>query len=351
MQSRWKDADARKAVETWARAGVAQDVALRTYTTRLLGRDPALVLHGGGNTSLKTRMTDLAGEMREVLCVKASGRDMAEIDPSGFAAVDLAPLRKLRALDNLSDADMARAQRAWLIDPLAPDPSVEFLLHAFMPHSYIDHTHANAVLALIDREGGAELAHEVYKGRLGLVPYRRPGFGLAKAAVTTFDADPTVEGLILDKHGIFTFGASAREAYERMIEMVSLAEARLRRGKPKAFKAAALPKTMASVSEVAPILRGAASLKDERIEGAWRRLVMEFRGGDAVLAFVNGREAARYARATPARDPGAFLAGVHAAYLLAAAARAVGAVAAVLFLSPGGARPGAADPQLPAEAA
>ena len=154
MQSRWKDADARKAVETWAKAGVAEDLALRTYTTRLLGRDPALVLHGGGNTSLKTRMTDLAGETREVLCVKASGRDMAEIDPSGFAAVDLAPLRKLRALDDLSDADMARAQRAWLIDPLAPDPSVEFLLHAFMPHTYIDHTHANAVLALIDREGG-----------------------------------------------------------------------------------------------------------------------------------------------------------------------------------------------------
>ena len=297
MQSRWKDADARKAVETWAKAGVAEDLALRTYTTRLLGRDPALVLHGGGNTSLKTRMTDLAGETREVLCVKASGRDMAEIDPSGFAAVDLAPLRKLRALDDLSDADMARAQRAWLIDPLAPDPSVEFLLHAFMPHTYIDHTHANAVLALIDREGGAELAHEVYKGRLGLVPYRRPGFGLAKAAAATYDADPKVEGLILDKHGIFTFGASAREAYERMIEMVSLAEARLRRGKPKALKAAALPKTIASVSEVSPILRGAASLKHEQIEGAWRRLVMEFRGGDAVLAFVNGREVARYARA------------------------------------------------------
>ena len=145
-------------------------LALRTYTTRLLGRDPALVLHGGGNTSLKTRMTDLAGEMREVLCVKASGRDMAEIDPSGFAAVDLAPLRKLRALDNLSDADMARAQRAWLIDPLAPDPSVEFLLHAFMPHTYIDHTHANAVLALIDREGGANWCTRSTRAASGSCP-------------------------------------------------------------------------------------------------------------------------------------------------------------------------------------
>jgi rhamnose utilization protein RhaD (predicted bifunctional aldolase and dehydrogenase)/NAD(P)-dependent dehydrogenase (short-subunit alcohol dehydrogenase family) len=276
---------------------VPEDLALRTYTTRLLGQDPALVLHGGGNTSLKTAMADLAGETREVLLVKASGRDMASIEPGGFAAVDLAPLRRLRARNDLSDADMARAQRAFLLDPLAPDPSVEFLLHAFMPHKYVDHTHANAVLALVDREGGTELAQEVYDGRLGLVPYRRPGFGLAKAAAAVLDAGPKVEGLILDKHGIFTFGASAREAYERMIEMVSLAEARLGRGKPRAFKAAALPKAIAAVAEVAPILRGAASQKDERVEGAWLRPVLDFRGGDAVLAFANGKEVARYARA------------------------------------------------------
>ena len=227
MQSRWKDADARAVVEACRKQGVSEELALRTYTTRLLGRDPTLVLHGGGNTSLKTEMRDLADEAHEVLCVKGSGRDMGSIDPTGFAAVKLGPLRKLRQLDDLSDEDMVRAQRAYLLDPLAPAPSVEFLLHAFVPHTFIDHTHANAVLALIDRPNGADLAREVYGRRLGVVPYHRPGFGLAKAAVTEFDANPGIEGLILDKHGIFTFGATAREAYERMIEMVGLAEARL----------------------------------------------------------------------------------------------------------------------------
>ena len=118
---------------------------------------------------------------------------------------------------------------------------MEFLLHAFMPHEFVDHTHANAVLGLIDQPNGAELAREVYGGRLGFVPYHRPGFGLAKEAADVFDANPSVEGLILDKHGIFTFGASAREAYERMIEMVTLAEERLQRGRKAVFEARALP--------------------------------------------------------------------------------------------------------------
>jgi rhamnose utilization protein RhaD (predicted bifunctional aldolase and dehydrogenase)/NAD(P)-dependent dehydrogenase (short-subunit alcohol dehydrogenase family) len=297
MQSRWKDADARRAISVYGALGAGEGLALRTYTTRLLGREPALVLHGGGNTSLKTEMEDLLGEKHEVLCVKGSGWDMGAIDPSGFAAVKLAPLRKLRALDDLSDEDMVRVQRAYLLDPLAPDPSVEFLLHAFMPHKYVDHTHANAVLALIDQPNGAELAREVYGGRLGLVPYHRPGFGLARKAADVLDATPEVEGLILDKHGIFTFGATAREAYERMIEMVTLAEERLKRGRKAVFKAAALPKAVAPLAEVAPILRGVCSLADHKIEGAWQRLVLEFRGGDAVRSFVDGKEAARYGRA------------------------------------------------------
>jgi rhamnose utilization protein RhaD (predicted bifunctional aldolase and dehydrogenase)/NAD(P)-dependent dehydrogenase (short-subunit alcohol dehydrogenase family) len=297
MQSRWKDTDAREAVEVWGAQGASEELALRTYTTQLLGRDPALVLHGGGNTSLKTRMTDLAGETHEVMCVKGSGRDMGSIDPSGFAAVRLEPLQALRALEDLSDADMVRAQRAWLLDPQAPDPSVEFLLHAFMPHRYVDHTHANAVLALIDQPNGAELAREVYGSRLGIVPYHRPGFGLARKAAAVLDADPSVEGLILDKHGIFTFGASAREAYERMIEIATLAEQRLKRGRKAVFKAAALPKAIAPLAEAAPILRGACSLPDQKVEGAWRRPVLEFRGGEAVRRFVDGAEVARYARA------------------------------------------------------
>jgi len=297
MQSRWSDADARAAVERYGAAGVSEALALRTYTTRLLGSDPLLVLHGGGNTSLKTEMADLLGEAHEVLCVKGSGRDMASIDPSGLPAVRLAPLRSLRRRDALDDADMACIQRAFLLDPAAPSPSVEMLLHAFVPAKYVDHTHANAVLALIDQPNGAELAREVYGSRLGFVPYRRPGFGLAKAAAEVFDANPSVEGLILDKHGIFTFGDSAREAYERMIKMVSSAEQRLMRGRKRVFASVELPRQVAALADVAPILRGACSLQDDKIEGAWRRLILEFRNSDAVLHFVNGSELGRCATA------------------------------------------------------
>ena len=205
MESRWSDADAARAVEEYGRKGVSADVALRTYTTRLLGRVPALVLHGGGNTSVKTQAKDLLGETHEVLCVKGSGWDMGTIEPAGLPAVKLGPLRKLRALPSLSDEDMVNFQRINLLDSAAPNPSVETLLHAFLPHKFIDHTHAAAVLSLVDQPNGEELVAEVYDGSMGFVPYVIPGFGLAKLAAEVHDAKPDVAGLILHKHGIFTF--------------------------------------------------------------------------------------------------------------------------------------------------
>jgi len=297
MESAWADADARALVESYAQQNVCADLALRVYTTRLLGRDPKLVLHGGGNTSVKTRVADLLGEEAEVLCVKGSGWDMGLIEPAGLPAVRLAPLRQLRALTALSDEDMVRLQRANLIDPMAPNPSVETLLHAFVPAKFVDHTHSTAVLSLVDQANGPELCAETYDGRMGIVPYLMPGFALAKKSAEVYDAAPTVEGPILIKHGIFTFGESAREAYERMIEMVSLAEARLQRGRKSLFAPIRLPQRSASYADVAPIVRGACSLKDAKVEGAWRRLVLERRASRAVLDFVNGVEVERYSQA------------------------------------------------------
>jgi rhamnose utilization protein RhaD (predicted bifunctional aldolase and dehydrogenase) len=298
MQSRWVDRDAKAAVDRYAASGlapgIARNLAERIYTTRLLGSDPALVLHGGGNTSLKTRMRDLAGDEVDVLVVKGTGADMAAIEPDGMVAVRLDPLKRLRARDDLPDEDMARVQRAWLIEPSAPNPSVEFLLHAFMPHAFVDHTHANAVLSLIDQPDGAKLCEDVFGHRLGLVPYVRPGFGLAKAAATAFDRNPKAEGLILDKHGIFTFGASAKESYERMIDLVSCAEERLKKNRKSVFATAKLPQQVAPHADVAPIVRGACSLKNDGGEGAHRRMVAEFRSSDAILNFVNGAELQRY---------------------------------------------------------
>ena len=294
MQSGWVDRDANAAVDRAAASGTSSDVALRIYTTRLLGRDPVLVLHGGGNTSVKTRMRDLAGDEVEVLCIKGTGCNMATIEPTGMVAVRLAPLQRLRTADDLSDDEMARVQRGHLLDPLAPSPSLELLLHAFMPHRFVDHTHANAVLSLIDQPDGAKLCDEVFDGRIGLVPYVRPGFGLAKAAAATFDKNPKVEGLILDKHGIFSFGGSARESYDRMIDLVSRAEERLKKNRKAVFATAQLPQQVPPNGDVAPIVRGACSLKDNGGEGAHRRMVLEYRTSDAILNFINGAELKRY---------------------------------------------------------
>jgi rhamnose utilization protein RhaD (predicted bifunctional aldolase and dehydrogenase) len=323
MQSRWNDADARKAVDTYARQGIVEDLALRTYTTRLLGSDPLLVLHGGGNTSVKTEMPDLLGEVHEVLCVKGSGWDMGTIEPAGLPAVKLEPLRRLRQLDSLADEDMVNFQRVNLLDSRAPNPSVETLLHAFLPHKFIDHTHAAAVLSLVDQPNGEELVAEVYDGSMGLVPYVIPGFGLAKLAAQAYEAKPDVEGLILHKHGIFTFGADVREAYERMIAQVSRAEARLAKGRRNVFAAAAglgvrsLAATgeiqskgrgegsdlvrgetsdPALAAEVAPILRGAVAMKPARAGDEPRRFVLDFRTNPAIRNYVDGADLTDYAQ-------------------------------------------------------
>jgi rhamnose utilization protein RhaD (predicted bifunctional aldolase and dehydrogenase)/NAD(P)-dependent dehydrogenase (short-subunit alcohol dehydrogenase family) len=295
MQSAWIDRDADAALVRYASVG--PDLALRVYTTRLLGQDPRLVLHGGGNTSVKTRMVDLNGDPVDALCVKGSGWDMGAIEPAGLPAVRLGALLKLRARERLSDEEMVRLQRANLIDPSAPNPSVEALLHAFIPHKFIDHTHSTAVLALTDQADGEALCREVYGKRVGYVPYLMPGFGLAKAAAQVFDRDPSVEGLILVKHGIFSFGADAREAYERMIALVTMAEQRLARNRKPAFVSVRLPARRAPLADVAPIVRGACSLPDSKSEGSWKRFVLEFRNSDAVKNFVNGAEVARYGQA------------------------------------------------------
>src|SRR6187549_2667779 len=192
MQSAWLDRDAEAAVARYA--DVPRELALRVYTTRLLGADRRLVLHGGGNTSLKAKALDLNGDAVDVLHVKGSGSDMAEIEPAGLPAVRLAPLTRLRTRDALSEEDFVRIPRANLIDPAAPAPSVELLLHAFMPAKFIDHTHASAILSLTDQPNGPELCGEVFGERLGIVPYVRPGFGLARRAADVFDQNPKVEG-------------------------------------------------------------------------------------------------------------------------------------------------------------
>ncbi len=297
MKSEWVDRDAEAMVADGAQSGIGRDLALRVYTTRLLGRDPKLVLHGGGNTSLKTRMRDVFGEEVDVLRVKATGADMATLGPAGLPAVRLFPMRKLREFDAIGDEELVGIERANLIDPAAPNPSVEMMLHAFLPHKFVDHTHATAVLSLIDQPDGEKKCAEVFRERLAFVPYLMPGFGLAKKSIEVFESVKPSDGLILSKHGIVTFGDSAREAYERMIEMVSLAEDFIALNRKAVSAAAPTPRNLPALADVTPIVRGACSEEDDRAEGAWRRLVLDFRATDAVLTFVNGNDVTRVSQA------------------------------------------------------
>ena len=294
MENLWNDSDAEAMVAAYAGKGINRDLALRTYTTRLLGGEPRLVLHGGGNTSVKTTVSDLVGDEWEVLCVKGSGWDMGIIEPAGLPAVKIAPLLKARKLQTLSDEDMVTLQRANLIDPASPNPSVEALLHAFIPHKFVDHTHSTAVLAIADLADSDSRSREVFGPKMGYVPYVMPGFALAKLAAEVYDQDPSVEGLILDKHGIFTFGATARQAYDLMIHYVTLAEDYVRANGRNPFTPAVLPENLARPGDIAPMLRGAVAVS--RGEGRYDRMVSEFRTSPDILAFVNAAEVEDMAR-------------------------------------------------------
>src|ERR1051326_156260 len=218
MESRWSDGEAAEYVDRFApRWG--EQLALRVYTSRLIGRDPDLVMHGGGNTSLKGCITTLVGDRVEALFVKGSGWDLDSIEPPGLPAGDLGPLRRLRALTELSDEEMVNQLRTHLYDAGAPNPSVETLLHAFLPHPFIDHTHADIALVLTNqpRADAEAMVRDSFGPRWAVVPYVMPGFALAKLAAEVFERDPEVEGLVLLNHGLFTFADDARTAYERMI--------------------------------------------------------------------------------------------------------------------------------------
>ncbi len=237
MKSSWNDADARVCTH--------DPVALRVYTSRLLGKETSLVLHGGGNTSVKAMRTSLLGEPEECLYVKGSGWDLATLEPQGLVPVRLAPLKKAVQLDALSDTDMVRLQRSAMPDPGMAAPSVEAILHALIPYTFVDHTHADAIVTLTNTPQGERMIRELYGPRVLIVPYIMPGFILAKKIhELTQSADWSQwDGMILLNHGVFTFSNNARESYERMLEFVTRAEEYLKHHAPYASPVSKLPST------------------------------------------------------------------------------------------------------------
>lgn len=271
MKSLWSDSDARK---------FKTPLEKRVYTSRLLGANPELVLHGGGNTSVKAKAKDFFGDPVEVIHVKGSGWDLATIEAAGFAPVRMDALLKMAKLETLSDAEMVKQQRAAMLDPGAPNPSIEAILHAVIPQKFVDHTHANAVVAITNHKEGRKVVEDLYGDRVAIIPYVMPGFDLAKVvakALAKVDAKK-LEGLILMNHGIFTMHDDARESYELMIRLVTEAEKLLAKNLGKSFS---LPKAKAKED-----LLGLAAI---------RLAVSKLRGVPVITSLDASEEAAGFA--------------------------------------------------------
>lgn len=228
MHSLWNDQEA----ATFGTDPLGQ----RVYTSRLLGRNPELVLHGGGNTSVKTYENDFFGEPVSLCHVKGSGWDLATIERAGFSPVRMSALLKMAELPTMTDSDMVLQQRAAMTDPNAPAASIEAILHAIIPFKFVDHSHANAIAALTCHKDGEKRVMECFGQRVIIVPYVMPGFILAKTVHDLIKGRDLhaegIDGLVLLKHGLFTFADDAKISYEKHIELVSLAEEYLNKQAP-----------------------------------------------------------------------------------------------------------------------
>jgi rhamnose utilization protein RhaD (predicted bifunctional aldolase and dehydrogenase)/NAD(P)-dependent dehydrogenase (short-subunit alcohol dehydrogenase family) len=288
LKNNWSKKIAIKYIKKYKKLSFSKDLALRVYTTQLLGKNKELVLHGGGNTSVKTTVKDIDSKKYNVLCVKGSGWNMADIEPAGLPAVKLEPLLALKKKKYLSDEDMVNFQKRNLIDINSPNPSVETFLHAFLPFKYVDHTHADAILNVTNRPGGLNFCKKIFGNKIGIVPYVMPGFMLAKKVSEIYSKNPKINCLILMNHGIFTFADDAKDAYDLMIKYVSKAERAVKKLKSKKIKQIKKFTTRFNIHEIAPIIRGLLS------ENKNQKFVVNYRLNKHLKYFINGKSVRSY---------------------------------------------------------
>ncbi|MCZ6484100.1 MAG: bifunctional aldolase/short-chain dehydrogenase, partial [Acidobacteria bacterium] len=296
MKSSWSDKQATEFVSRYG-AQWGEDLALRTYSARLLGVEKGLVLHGGGNTSVKGSYTNVLGEDLAAIFVKASGFDLSAIEPEGHPALDLEYLKRLRALPKLSDQAMVGEIRTHLFDFQSPTPSIETLVHAFIDRKFLDHTHAEAILALTNQPEGRKLVEEALGEDVIVLDYVKPGFKLAQAAVEAIEAHPGSRAQVWMRHGLLSWGETAQESYQTTIELVSKAEKYLAQRATNPLKVTVstpLETAEARWLQVAPLLRG---LVAEPTEGdqPYRRMIVRPLISREILDFVDsdrGRELA-----------------------------------------------------------
>ena len=285
VKNLWNDSAARQA-EASGKTAADRLLNAQIYASRLIGSTRELVQHGGGNTSCKVTRSDLFGHEINVLHIKASGRDLSEVDVASMPGVRLEPLIALRALDHLGDEDMVNAVRAAMLDTSLNTPSVEILLHAYLPHKIVNHSHATAMLALADLPDVARVATEIFGDKLAVVPFFMPGFELGRAAAEAVEANPQAEGLLLLKHGHVVFSDDVKPAYDLMVEHTKMAVAWFeeKRGKGRAHASVTLPGNC----EVLPVLRGLLGRATAEFSGDRDAAmpVMDLRTGPSVAAVL-----------------------------------------------------------------
>jgi len=297
MENRWSDTDAQKYADRYT-GQWGEDLALRTYTARLIGREPSLVLHGGGNTSVKSTASNLLGESVRTLFVKASGFDLAEIEPAGHCGLELEPLLALRSLDQLTDRKMVALLRRNLLETASPNPSIEALVHAFLPPKFLDHTHADAILALTNRPDPKQIIREALGDDVVVLDYVEPGFDLARTMAQAFEENPGKKGAVWIQHGLITWGESAQESYESTIELVNRAERYLAENRTNPLRV--VSRTDPAIARrrwacVAPVLRGLLAGDSGNPDRPYERIILTPLQSRKILDFVDsdrGKETA-----------------------------------------------------------
>ncbi|MBF0193188.1 MAG: bifunctional aldolase/short-chain dehydrogenase [Magnetococcales bacterium] len=275
MKNRWSKSAAAKFVEKHAKS-VNKDIALRLYSSHLQGKEPSLVLHGGGNCSVKSSFNDIFDQQIAAIYIKASGHDLAKLTSEGLPGLHLNRLKKLTALNTLDDAQMVNQIRCNLFDSQAPTPSIEALLHAFLPAKYIDHSHADAILTLSNQKNGEEQLKKAFGDKVIILPYIHPGFSLAKAVAKAYAKKPTASGMILMQHGLITWGEDALTAYTHHIEIVTRAEVFIqnRINRIRSKKSVSIDAAKKQYRELAPILRGELALPSNNPDTPYKRFVL-----------------------------------------------------------------------------
>jgi rhamnose utilization protein RhaD (predicted bifunctional aldolase and dehydrogenase)/NAD(P)-dependent dehydrogenase (short-subunit alcohol dehydrogenase family) len=298
MKNSWNKADANRIVAEFSEPDLAHCI----YVSRLIGRESDLVLHGGGNTSVKAMAPNIFGESRPVLYVKASGFDLSKISLEGFSVLDLNRIQKFRGVKTLSQEEMGKQLRAHLLDPDSPMPSVEAFLHAFIPAKYIIHTHPSTILGLTNQPNATRIAQEVFGDDVVSVPYICAGFGLAQETASSFEKNPKSAGIILLQHGLVTWGETAEEAYNATIKLVSKAEQywqdKIRTAPIKSLKSG-LQEQVKRYEEIAPVLRGLLAEPTSDQDHPFRRFILTSLITPEVNDFLNHPSAKKLAISAP----------------------------------------------------